>query len=109
MSIIMLLKKGLRDSSLIHNLTTKNSRTSEEILAITNKYAMAEEATHNNKETKREESDHADQPRSSKGHDKKRKADCSMNNVERSCRNREYRPRPGEFEGFLDCICIFHP
>jgi hypothetical protein len=23
--------------------------------------------------------------------------------------NKEYRPRPGEFEGFLDFICIFHP
>jgi hypothetical protein len=50
-----------------------------------------------------------DQPSSSKGQDKKRHADCSMNNVEQPCHNMEYRPRPGEFKGFLDCICIFHP
>jgi hypothetical protein len=43
MSVIMFLKKGLRDSSLIHKLTKKNPRTSEEMLAITNKYALAEE------------------------------------------------------------------
>jgi hypothetical protein len=24
-------------------------------------------------------------------------------------RNKEYRPRLGEFEGLLHCICIFHP
>jgi hypothetical protein len=36
-SIIMLFKKGLSDSSLIHRLTMKNSRMSEEILAIANK------------------------------------------------------------------------
>jgi hypothetical protein len=23
--------------------------------------------------------------------------------------NKEYHPKPDEFEGFLDCICIFHP
>jgi hypothetical protein len=41
----MFFKKGLRDSSLIHKLTMKNPRTSKEMLAITNKYAMAEEVT----------------------------------------------------------------
>jgi hypothetical protein len=29
--------------------------------------------------------------------------------MERPRRNKEYRPRPGEFEGILDRICIFHP
>jgi hypothetical protein len=29
--------------------------------------------------------------------------------VERPQRNKEYRPWPSEFEGFLDHICIFHP
>jgi hypothetical protein len=29
--------------------------------------------------------------------------------VEQPRCNKEYRPRPGEFEGFLDRICIFHP
>jgi hypothetical protein len=29
--------------------------------------------------------------------------------VERSRHNKQYRPRPDEFEGFLDRICIFHP
>jgi hypothetical protein len=43
-SIIMFFKKGLRDSSLIRSLAMKNPRTSEEMLAIANKYALAEEA-----------------------------------------------------------------
>jgi hypothetical protein len=50
-----------------------------------------------------------DQPSSSKAHDKNRKADHSVNIVEQPRCNKEYRPRPGEFEGFLDRICIFHP
>jgi hypothetical protein len=29
--------------------------------------------------------------------------------LERPWHNKEYRPRPGEFEDFLDRICIFHP
>jgi hypothetical protein len=44
-SIIMFLKKGLRDSSLICKLTMKNPKTSEEMLAITNRYALSEVAT----------------------------------------------------------------
>jgi hypothetical protein len=32
-----------------------------------------------------------------------------MTNIERPHHNKEYRPRLGEFEGFLDWICIFHP
>jgi hypothetical protein len=46
---------------------------------------------------------------SSKGHDKKGKSDRSVNTVEWPHRHKEYRPRPGEFKGFLDRICIFHP
>jgi hypothetical protein len=41
----MFIKKGLRDPSLIHKHAMKNPRTSEEMFAITNKYALAEEAT----------------------------------------------------------------
>jgi hypothetical protein len=41
----MLFKKGLKDSSLIRMLTTKNPRTSEEMLAFTNKYALTKKAT----------------------------------------------------------------
>jgi hypothetical protein len=52
---------------------------------------------------------HTDQPSSSKSQDKNRKVDHSVNNVEPPCHNKEYQPRPGEFEGFLDRICIFHP
>jgi hypothetical protein len=55
------------------------------------------------------DSGHEDQPSSSKGHDKKRKADHSINMVEQPRCNKEYRPRPGAFEGSLDCICIFQP
>jgi hypothetical protein len=106
----MFFKKGLRDLSLIHKLAMKTSRTSEAMFAIVNKYALAEEATLDIREQKKEkESGHTDQPSSYKGHDKKRKTDHSINMVEWPQWNKEYRPRPGEFEGFLDRICIFHP
>jgi hypothetical protein len=83
---------------------------SEAMFAITKKYAMAEEVTLEAKEQKKEkDSGHMDQPSSSKGHDKNRKTDCSINTVERSRYNKEYRPKPGEFEGFLDRICNFNP
>jgi hypothetical protein len=109
-SIIMFFKKELRDSFLIRKLTMKNARTSEEMLAIANKYTMVEEATLDTREQKKDkESGPSDQPGSSKSHDKKRKTDRSVNNVERPCRNKEYRPIPGEFEGFLNQIYIFHP
>jgi hypothetical protein len=93
---------------MIRKLTMKNPRMSEAMFAIANKYALAEEATLDTREQKKEESGHTNQPSSSKGHDKKRKADRSINAVERPWLNKEYRPRPGEFEGFLDRICIFH-
>jgi hypothetical protein len=80
----MFFKKGLRDPSLICKLTMKNPRTSEAMFAIAKKYALAEEATLNTREQKKEkESSHMDQPSSSKGHDKKRKVDRSINAVER--------------------------
>jgi hypothetical protein len=44
-SISMFLKKGVRDLSLIHMLPMNNPRTSEEMLAFANKYALAKEAT----------------------------------------------------------------
>jgi hypothetical protein len=103
----MFFKKGLRDSSLIHKLAMKNPRNSKVMFAITNKYTLAEEATLDTREQK--ESGHTNQPSSSKGHDKKRKANCSVNVVQRPRHHKEYRPRLGEFEGFLDRICIFHP
>jgi hypothetical protein len=43
----MFFMKGLRDSSLIHKLTMKNPRTSEDMFVIANKYTLAEEATLN--------------------------------------------------------------
>jgi hypothetical protein len=57
----MFFKKGLRDSSFIRKLIMKNPRTSEEMLAIANKYALVEEATLDTKEHKKEKSDHVDQ------------------------------------------------
>jgi hypothetical protein len=109
-SIIMFFKKGLRDTSLIRKLTMKNPRMSEEMLAIANKYALVEEVTLDTRQQKKEKDlGHLDQPSSFKGHDKKRKADHYVNNVERSRRKKEYRSRPSEFEGFLHCTCIFHP
>jgi hypothetical protein len=80
-SIIMFFKKGPRDSSLIRKLAMKNSKTSEAMFTIANKYALAKEATFDTREQK--ESGHVDQPSSSKGHDKKRKAYHSINDVER--------------------------
>jgi hypothetical protein len=77
----MFFKKGLRDSSLIRKLTMKNPRTSEQMLAIANKYALAEEVTLDTREQKKE-SGYTDQPSSSKGHDKNKKADHSINAVE---------------------------
>jgi hypothetical protein len=52
-------------------------------LAITNKYSLAEEATLDSKEQKKELG-HTNQPSSSKGHEKRRKADRSINVAERS-------------------------
>jgi hypothetical protein len=100
-------KKGLREPSLIQNLAIKNPRTSEEMFYITNRYGLAEEVTLDTREQK--ESCHTNQPSSSKGHDKKRKVDHSINMVEWPSCHKEYRPRPGKFKGFLDRICIFHP
>jgi hypothetical protein len=106
----MFFKKGLGDSSFICKLAMKNPRTSEEMLAIANKYALVEEATINTRDQKKDkELIHSDQPSTSKSNDKKRKSDHSMSNVERPHRNKEYHPRPGVFEGFQDRICIFHP
>jgi hypothetical protein len=78
------------------------------MFSITNRYALAEEARLDTRE-QRKESGHQDQPSSSKGHNKKRKPHRSINVVEWPHHHKEYRPRPGEFEGFLDHICIFHP
>jgi hypothetical protein len=87
----MFFKKGLRDSSLIYKLAMKNPRTSKEMLAITNKYTLAEEVTLDTKVQKTEkESGHYDQSSSSKGHEKKRKVDRSMKNIERPHHNKEY-------------------
>jgi hypothetical protein len=68
-SIVMVFKKGLRDSSLIQNLTMKNPRMLEQIFSIANRYALAEKVTLNTREQK--ESGHPDQPSSSKGHKKR--------------------------------------
>jgi hypothetical protein len=109
-SNIIFFKKGLRDSSLIRKLTMKNPRTSEEMLAITKKYALAKEVTQDNKYSKKhKELGHSDQASTSKSNDKKRKSDRSMANVECSRHNKEYQPQLGEFEGLLNIICIYHP
>jgi hypothetical protein len=86
----MFFKKGLREPSLIEKLSMKIPKMLEVIFYIINGHTLAEEAALDYKEQKKELG-HMDQTSSSKGHDK------------------EYRPRPGEFEGFLDHICIFHP
>jgi hypothetical protein len=86
----MFFKKGLRDPSLICKLTMENPRTSKAMFTIANKYALAEEATLDTREQKKEkDSGHADQPSLSKGHDKKRKVDHFVNVVEWPRRNKE--------------------
>jgi hypothetical protein len=81
--IIMFFEKELRNPSLIHKLTMKNSRMSEAVFTITNKYTLAKEVTLSTREQKKEkDSSHVDQPSSFKGHDKKRKVDRSINAVE---------------------------
>jgi hypothetical protein len=107
-SVVMFFKKGLRDSSLIQKLTMKNPRMSEQMFSITNRYTLAEEATLDIREQKKE-SAHPDQPSASISHDKKRKPDHSVNALEWPHYHMEYRPRPGQFKGFLDHICIFYP
>jgi hypothetical protein len=62
----------------------------------------------NTRDQKDKELSHSDQPNTSKSNDKKRKSDTSVANIECPRRNKEYWPRPREFEGFLDEICIFH-
>jgi hypothetical protein len=58
--IVMFFKKGLRDSALIRKLAMKNPRTSEAMFAIANRYALAEEATLDTREQKKEkDSGHA--------------------------------------------------
>jgi hypothetical protein len=79
----MFFKKGLRDPSLIHKLAMKNLKTSEAMFTIANKYTLAKEVTLDTREQKTENDlGHVDQPSLSKGHDKKRKADRSINAVE---------------------------
>jgi hypothetical protein len=89
-SIVMFVKKGLREPSLIRKLAMKNPRMSEEMFYIANRYTLTEEATLDTREQK--ELGHADQPKSSKGHEKKRKVDSSINVVDRHHRHKEYRP-----------------
>jgi hypothetical protein len=80
----MFFKKGLRDPALIRRLTMENPRTSEAMFTIANTYTLAEEVTLDTREEKKEkDSGHTDQPSTSKGHDKKRKAGHSINLVER--------------------------
>jgi hypothetical protein len=62
----------------------KNPRMLEAMFTIANKYALAEEVTLSTSEQKKgNELGHTDQPSSSKGHNKKRKDDHSVNMVER--------------------------
>jgi hypothetical protein len=76
----------------------KNPRTLEAMFTITNKYALAKEVTLDTRKQKKEkDSYHVDQPSSSKGNDKKRKAEHSINVVEWPLHNMEYWPRPDEF------------
>jgi hypothetical protein len=107
-SIVTFFKKGLREPSLIQKLAMKNPMMSEEMFYTPNRYTLAEEPTLNSREQKKE-SDHTDQPSSSKGHDKKRKPDRSVNVVKRPHHHKEYKPRPDKFESFMYRICIFTP
>jgi hypothetical protein len=79
-SIVMFFKKGLSDSSLIQKLAMENPRMMEQMFSITNWYALAEEATLDTRE-KKKESGQPNHSCSSNGHDNNRKPDCSANAV----------------------------
>ena len=83
------------------------------MLEIANKYALAEEATLGARDLKKDKKSSHQELGSSKSQDKKRKLERMVANVESSDRPRrfkpEYRPKPGEFNAFLDGKCIFHP
>jgi hypothetical protein len=106
----MFFEKGLKDAALIHKLGMKNPMMSEVMLAIANKYALAEEVILDNSEAKLDKKPcHPDQPRTSKANDKKRKNDCSITNVEWPRYNRtEYWPILDGYKSFLDGIYILH-
>jgi hypothetical protein len=53
-SIVMFFKKSLKDSALIRKLAMKNPNLSEEMLSITNKYALIVEATLDTRESKKD-------------------------------------------------------
>jgi hypothetical protein len=76
-SIIMFFKKGLRNSSLIGELTMKNPRTTEKMLAIANKYTLDTRY-----QKKDRELSYSDQPSTLKNNHKKRKSDHFVANVE---------------------------
>jgi hypothetical protein len=70
-SIIVFFNKGLKDLMLIHKLDMKNPRSSKEMLAIANKYVLAEEATLHAREAKKDmKPSHTDRSGTSKTHDK---------------------------------------
>jgi hypothetical protein len=81
------------------------------MLAIAKKYALAEEATLETRESKKDKKpSRPDRAGTSMSKEKKRKPDRMMANVERPrCSRTEYQPRPDEYEGYLDGICMFHP
>jgi hypothetical protein len=69
----MYFNKGLNDSSLISKLAMKNPRTFEEMLEITKEYALAEEATLDTRDQKKDkELSNSDHPSTLKSNDKKR-------------------------------------
>jgi hypothetical protein len=83
------------------------------MLEITNKYALPEEATLNTRDLKKDKKPSHQVSGTSKSQDKKRKPEHMVANVKPSNHPRyfkpEYRPKPGEFNIFLDGKCIFHP
>jgi hypothetical protein len=86
----MFFKKGLNDKALIHKLTMKNPRMLEDMLAITNKYALMKEATLDTREAKKDKKpSQMDRPGKLKTSDKKRKHDHSVANVEWPHHNRK--------------------
>jgi hypothetical protein len=57
----MFFKKGLRDPAMIRKLAMKSPRMSKAMFVIANRYALAEEATLDTREQKKEkDSGHAD-------------------------------------------------
>ena len=95
----MYFKKGLRDRELFSKLVRKDSRTCEDLFAIANPYANAEEAVTESRGDRR--ASHREKGESSKPSDRKKKTDREVANIERPRSPKQaHRINPTEYAEF---------